>query len=69
MVIEDPDGYPIQLLSQDIDKHEQLEAACRTVVVEAQEQAIKTIKHDQNPITMEEAGLLPSPTCPVPSST
>ena len=58
MCIRDsPDGYPIQLLSQDFDKHEELEQACREVVMDGAQQAMEDIKQDNNPITLEEAGL------------
>ncbi|WFD45758.1 hypothetical protein GLX27_000382 [Malassezia furfur] len=57
IVIHDPDHYPIQLISQDFDMHEELEKACRHVVLEGAEQAIQDLRLDNNPVTLEEAGI------------
>lgn len=57
IVIHDPDRYPIQLISQDFDMHEELEKACRHVVLEGAEQAIQDLRLDNNPVTLEEAGI------------
>ena len=56
-VARDPDGYAIQLICQDIDKHEELAEVCRQVVTEGAEQAREEITQSNDPETLEEAGM------------
>ena len=60
IVVRDPDGYPIQMIDQDIDKHMELEEVCREVVMHGAEQAMQELELDGDPITLEEAGMKPS---------
>lgn len=59
-VARDPDGYAIQLICQDVDKHEELAEVCREVVSEGAKQARKEITQSNDPETLEEAGMKPS---------
>lgn len=57
LVLKDPDGYSIQILSQEVDKHMELQEACREVVMGGAQQAMQEISEDCNPVTLEEAGM------------
>ncbi|WFD42572.1 hypothetical protein MPSI1_001218 [Malassezia psittaci] len=58
LILYDPDRHPIQLLSQDLDKHEELAKVCREVVLYGAERAMQDIRQSDNPVTLEEAGAL-----------
>lgn len=57
VVVRDPDGYMIQLLSQDFDKYEELKKACADVVLDGAEKAMEDIRLGNDPETLAEAGL------------
>ncbi|WFD31304.1 hypothetical protein MSPP1_002338 [Malassezia sp. CBS 17886] len=57
IVVKDPDGYAIQLLSQDFDKLAELEEACRAVVVAGAQQSMRDLNQSNDPETMAEAGM------------
>ncbi|WFD35995.1 hypothetical protein MCUN1_002866 [Malassezia cuniculi] len=63
-VARDPDGYAVQLISQELDKHEQLAEVCREVVLDGAENAREVIEKDNNPLTLEEAGVAPPSVTP-----
>lgn len=60
-VVRDPDGYAIQLITQELDKHEELAEVCREIVMDGAENAREEIVEDSNPETLEEAGVKPQP--------
>lgn len=55
--MHDPDGYPIQIMSQNFDLHASLQDACRQIVIDGVEQANNDIRRHGDKETREEAGL------------
>lgn len=56
-IVHDPDGYPIQIMSQAFDLHLSLQDACRPIVIDGVEQAHMDIRRHGDRDTREEAGL------------
>ena len=64
-VVRDPNGYAIQLITQELDKHEELAEVCREIVIDGAEHALEEITEESNPETLAEAGVkTPSPPPP-----
>ncbi|WFD28006.1 lactoylglutathione lyase [Malassezia nana] len=57
ILVYDPDGYPIQIMSQSFDLHASLQDVCRQIVIDGVEQANMDIRRHGDRDTREEAGL------------